>query len=88
MGARMSGISLLGILAGFCTTLAFVPQVVRTWRTRTAGDLSLTTFLVFSVGVALWLAYGVALGDIAIIAANTVTLVLALTILYFKLRYG
>jgi MtN3 and saliva related transmembrane protein len=84
----MSGVSLLGILAGFCTTLAFVPQVVRTWRTRTAGDLSLTTFLVFSVGVALWLAYGVALGDIAIIAANTVTLVLALTILYFKLRYG
>ena len=84
----MSGISILGLLAGFCTTVAFVPQVLRIWRTRETGDLSLVTFLTFTVGVLLWLLYGIALGDIAIIAANIVTFVLASTILYFKFRYG
>ncbi|MEY4880501.1 MAG: hypothetical protein RJB62_1970 [Pseudomonadota bacterium] len=84
----MSGVSILGLLAGFCTTLAFVPQVLRIWRTRETGDLSLVTFLTFTFGVLLWLLYGIALGDIAIIAANIVTFVLAATILYFKFRYG
>lgn len=78
----------LGLAAGFCTTLAFLPQVIRTWRTRSTGDLSLSMFLIFVLGICLWLAYGLLRGDVSLIAANAVTLVLAATLLYFKLRYG
>ena len=78
----------LGFAAGFCTTLAFVPQVLRTWRTRSTEDISLFTFAIFVVGVFLWLLYGLARDDMAMIAANGVTLVLAGAILLFKLRYG
>ena len=77
----------LGFAAGLCTTLAFVPQVVHTWRTRSTEDISLTTFVVFFVGVLLWLLYGFARQDWAMIAANAATLVLAGIMLYFKLRY-
>ena len=78
----------LGLTAGFLTTIAFIPQVMRTWRTRSAEDLSLGMFAVFVLGVSLWLAYGLVRGDVAMIAANAVTLVLAGAILVFKLRYG
>ena len=78
----------LGLMAGFLTTAAFIPQVVRTWRTRSAEDLSLAMFAVFVLGVSLWLVYGFVRGDLAMIAANAVTLVLAGAILVFKLRYG
>ncbi|OGI39638.1 MAG: hypothetical protein A2140_10090 [Candidatus Muproteobacteria bacterium RBG_16_62_13] len=79
--------TVLGIAAGSLTTLAFIPQVIRTWRTRSTHDISLGMFLLFSTGLVLWLVYGVLTGSWPIIIANTVTLVLALTILYFKLRY-
>ena len=82
----MSGLTVLGLLAAACTTLAFVPQVVKTWRTRSTEDISLHMYLVLVIGVALWLAYGLALGDLPLIAANGTTLVLASSILYFKLR--
>ena len=82
----MSGVTALGLLAGFCTTVAFLPQVIKTWRTRSTGDLSLGMFALFLTGVALWLAYGMFLGDVAIIAANAITFCLAAVILWFKLR--
>jgi MtN3 and saliva related transmembrane protein len=80
--------TLLGLAAGICTTLAFVPQVLRTWRTRSTEDISLGMFVIFVVGVFLWLLYGIAREDMVIVGANIVTLGLAGTILYFKLRYG
>lgn len=83
----MDANTLLGIAAGSLTTLAFIPQVIRTWRTRSTHDISLGMFLLFSTGLVLWLIYGALIGSWPIITANTVTLVLALTILYFKLRY-
>ncbi len=84
----MDGIALLGFVAGALTTIAFVPQVVKTWRTRSTQDISLGMFVIFCAGVALWLAYGVALHAVPVIAANAVTLVLALTIVALKIRYG
>jgi MtN3 and saliva related transmembrane protein len=78
----------IGLLAGFLTTIAFVPQVGRIWRTRSARDVSLATFVAFTLGVALWLLYGVMIGEISIILWNAVTLVLALAILAMKLRFG
>ncbi|OGI48736.1 MAG: hypothetical protein A2151_01055 [Candidatus Muproteobacteria bacterium RBG_16_65_34] len=79
--------NLLGLAAGALTTVAFVPQVVKIWRTRSTHDISLGMFALFSTGLVLWLIYGVSIGSAPIVIANTVTLALALTILYFKLRY-
>ena len=81
-------ITLIGLAAAFCTTIAFLPQVIKTWRTRSTGDISLAMFLVFTSGIFLWLVYGLIIGDVPLIAANGITFVLSGTILYFKLRHG
>lgn len=83
----MSGLDLLGYVAGALTTAAFVPQLVKTWRSRSAGDLSYGMMAVFSTGVALWLAYGIVLESWPVILANAVTLVLSLAILALKIRF-
>ncbi len=77
----------IGSVAAICTTISFVPQLVRVWRRRSADDISLVMFLLFSFGVALWLIYGLLIGSGPMIAANTVTLTLALAILILKLRF-
>lgn len=83
----MSNTTLLGLLAAFCSTFAFQPQVIKTWRTRSTKDISLGMFLVLVAGILLWLIYGIIQNDIPLILANGTTFVLAGTILYFKLRY-
>jgi MtN3 and saliva related transmembrane protein len=77
----------LGFVAAFCTTAAFVPQLVRVVRLRSARDISLPTFIMFSVGVLLWLFYGLSIGSKPVIVSNCVTLVLSISILVLKLRY-
>ena len=79
---------LLGLIAGTLTTLAFLPQVIKTWKSRSAQDISLGMFLLFSAGVALWLFSGIRLGAVPIIAANAVTLILSLAILGMKFWFG
>lgn len=79
---------LVGSMAGLLTTVSFLPQVIKTWRSRSANDISLGMFLLFSLGVALWLAYGVMLHSTPIIASNLVTLVLATSIILMKLRFN
>ncbi len=83
----MESANTLGLLAGALTTVAFVPQVVKIWKSRHTRDISLGMFAIFSAGVFLWLLYGIEIGAMPIIIANSVTLALALTILVFKLRY-
>lgn len=78
----------LGLLAGILTTVAFIPQVAKIWRTRATHDISLATFAIFTTGVLTWLLYGIVIGDLPVILANSVTSVLAGTILYFKIRNG
>ncbi len=78
----------IGLTAALHTTLAFVPQAVRAIRTRQTKDISLLSYLLFVVGIALWLIYGVMIGDTPIIAANAITLTLASAILVIKLRHG
>jgi MtN3 and saliva related transmembrane protein len=77
----------VGLAAGFLTTVAFIPQVVRIWKTRSAKDVSLYTFVAFTLGVALWLAYGILKQEMPIIIWNAVTLLLAAAILAMKLRF-
>ncbi|WNJ20791.1 SemiSWEET transporter [Pontibacter sp. G13] len=83
----MDWIQVMGIVAGICTTAAFLPQVIKTWKTKSAEDLSLGMFLLFVIGILLWLSYGIILEDIPLILANSLTLILASTLLYFKIRY-
>ena len=78
----------LGFLAATLTTVAFVPQAVKTLRTRDTSGISLGMYAVFTVGIACWFGYGVYLGSWPMIASNAVTFVLAATILALKLKHG
>lgn len=78
----------IGFLAGLFATAAFIPQVLRAWRTQSTRDLSLLTIVAFTTGVALWIAYGVLIHSLPIIIWNVVTLFLNLGILAAKLRHG
>lgn len=78
----------IGFIAAFLTSVSFIPQAVMTIRTRNTSGISRGMYLMFTIGVGLWLWYGIALGSWPMIFANTVTLALAATILALKLRYG
>lgn len=78
----------VGFAAAALTTGSFIPQAIMTIKTRNTRGISLGMYVVFTIGVATWLAYGIAIESLPMIAANTVTLALASTILGFKLRYG
>ena len=83
----MEPVNIVGFTAGALTTIAFVPQVIKIWKSKRASDISMGTFAIFSFGVTMWLLYGIQLGAVPIILANGVTLVLSLTILFFKFQY-
>lgn len=78
---------ILGLMAGGLTTVAFLPQVIKTWKSKSAKDLSLAMFFVFALGTLLWLIYGIIIKQLPIILANSITLALATVLLYFKLRF-
>jgi MtN3 and saliva related transmembrane protein len=80
--------SLLGFIAGALTTISFIPQVLRAWRSKSCNDLSWAMLLTFSAGVVLWLVYGIRLWAMPVIVANAVTLALLLTIMALKTRYA
>jgi MtN3 and saliva related transmembrane protein len=77
----------IGSIAAVCTTVSFVPQLIRVWTRKSARDISLIMFLLFAFGVGCWLIYGLGIGSAPIIAANAVTLALALAILVLKIRF-
>jgi MtN3 and saliva related transmembrane protein len=78
----------VGYIAATLTTIAFVPQAWKTWKTRSASGVSLGMYAIFTTGVALWLAYGLMIRAWPVVIANIVTLVLALFILVMRLRLG
>jgi MtN3 and saliva related transmembrane protein len=83
----MTLITLLGFLAGTLTTISFLPQLLKTWRSKSAKDMSLPMLISFCAGVFLWLVYGFLIQAPPIILANGITLILALMILGLKLHY-
>lgn len=83
----MDFITILGLVAGTLTTISFWPQLSKTWKTKSAGDLSLGMLLTFTTGVVLWLVYGLYLNALPIILTNLVTFLLTLTIVVLKIRY-
>ncbi|MEW6312546.1 MAG: SemiSWEET transporter [Pseudomonadota bacterium] len=80
--------NLIGYPAAFLTTIAFVPQVWKSWRTRDLSGISLPMYALFTTGVALWLSYGVVIGSMPVIIANAVTLLLASVVLWLKVIEG
>lgn len=86
MSSAFDPVALMGYVAAFLTTFSFLPQVRKTWASGTARDLSLGMLGAFFAGVALWLAYGIAIGDGPLAAANAVTGTLVASLLFLKLR--
>lgn len=84
----MDFINILGFAAAFLTTTAFLPQVLKVWRSRSTNDISLPMLITFIAGVTLWLVYGVLVKAAPIIIANAITLILNLLILRFKIKHG
>ena len=78
----------IGFFSGFCTTVAFVPQAYKVWKTKSAKDISLWMFLIFTTGVASWLVYGVLTNNLPIIFANIATLFLVFLILVAKIKFN
>lgn len=83
----MESITLAGYLAGTLTTIAFVPQVIRTWKLKETKDFSLAMLLLFATGMLLWTVYGIWINSFPIIAANTVTFGLILFLIWMKIKY-
>ena len=83
----MNLVTVLGLLAGSLTTISFLPQVIKTWRTRSTKDISLEMFAIFCSGVLIWIIYGILVKDIPVVFTNVATLTLASPILWFKLKY-
>jgi MtN3 and saliva related transmembrane protein len=83
----MDRIVLVGYIAGTLTTLSFIPQVAQAWKLRETRDISLAMLLLFSLGVLLWTLYGVWTASVPIIAANAITFILILILLWMKVKY-
>ena len=80
-------IEIIGYCAAFLTTIAFLPQAIQSWRTRDLSGISLGMYFLFTVGVGLWLVYGLIIEKWPLILANALTFALALSILLLKLRH-
>ena len=80
-------IKYIGYFAAFCTTIAFLPQAIKVYKSKSTKDISLYMFLIFTIGVLSWLIYGLIINDWPVILANAVTLVLSLFILIYKIKF-
>lgn len=84
----MTTIDLIGFAAGTLTTLSFLPQVIKAWKSHKTDDLSLSMYVIFTMGVAGWLAYGILANSLPVIIANGITLALTIFILFMKIKYS
>ncbi|MDD1677569.1 MAG: SemiSWEET transporter [Methanomicrobiales archaeon] len=84
----MDAVTILGLAAGFLTTTSFLPQVVKTWKTRSAHDLSYGMIVLFLSGIGLWFLYGVQIQSLPIMLANALTIVLLFILFGMKIRYS
>ncbi|TSE10132.1 hypothetical protein FOF46_05795 [Aquimarina algiphila] len=83
----MNPIEILGLVAAILTTTAFLPQVYKTWKTKSTDSLSLSMLYIFVIGVLCWLIYGFLINSVPIILANFITAISGFLLLYFKYRY-
>ncbi len=83
----MTQVTLLGLVAGVMTTVSFLPQLFKVWRSKSASDLSFVMLLILTMGIFLWLIYGLLIQDIAMILTHSVSLILSSLILMCKVKY-
>jgi len=84
----MEALDILGLTAGSISGITFIPQVIKTWKTKSADDISLLMFTFATLSVVMWLVYGLIKKDIAIIYTNSLVLICSLIMLYFKFRFS
>jgi len=77
----------IGVIAGALTTAAYAPQVLKVWKSKSAKDISMPTFLMLSAGTLLWFFYGIGIGSLPVMAANAITLILVAAVAVMKLVY-
>ncbi len=82
------GTTFIGLVAAVLTTTSLVPQLIKSWKLKETRDISMLMFLVLGAGVFLWMVYGLLLHNLPLIAANGVSFLLILVILFFKVKYG
>jgi len=82
------GITFIGLVAATLTTTSLIPQVIKSWKLKETRDISMLMYLVLGAGVFLWMVYGLFLHNLPLIAANSVSFLLILVILFFKVKYG
>jgi MtN3 and saliva related transmembrane protein len=83
----MDQIMAIGLIAGFLTTISFLPQVIKTWRSRSAHDLSYAMLVIFLIGIGLWTWYGIFIESLPIMVANVSTIVLIGFLILMKVRF-
>ncbi|MCK5044518.1 SemiSWEET transporter [Candidatus Parcubacteria bacterium] len=83
----MDTFTIIGLVAATCTTISFVPQALRTIKTKHTKDLSLAMYSLFTIGIFLWFVYGILVKDLPLIIANGITLLFTSTILILKIKY-
>jgi len=83
----MSIITLIGLFAAFLTTASFIPQAIKTIRTKNVAGLSIVMYSIFTLGILCWLIYGIAMKDLPMILANSVTIVFVFIILFYVIKY-
>jgi MtN3 and saliva related transmembrane protein len=81
-------ITLVGLIAAFCTTISFLPQAVKTIKTKDTSGISLPMYFLFAFGTLLWLVYGLLSSNIPVTVANGITLIFASIILIYKIKYN
>jgi len=84
----MSGVNILGYSAGFITSLTFLPQVIKTWKEKSAKDISLLMFVIAAINEVMWIAYGILKNDWVIIITNVVVIAMSIIMIFLKLRYN
>ena len=84
----MNWITVIGLVAAFCTTTSFIPQAIKSVRTKQTDGISLPMYVVFTFGTAMWFIYGLASSNVPVVLANGVTLILSSVILFVKIKHS
>lgn len=83
----MDAVTILGLVGGALTTSSFLPQVIKSWKTKSTGDVSMWMFLLLTVGILIWMVYGFMIGSLPVVVANAGSLILSVTMIIFKIIY-
>lgn len=83
----MTGVDILGYAAGAITSFTFLPQVIKTWKAKSAKDISLLMFFIAAINEVMWIIYGTLLDNWVIILTNVIVLTMAITMIFFKIKF-